>query len=77
MRAIPIPQLKVDNISWLVSFDIFLNHEKRSLSGKFFEFSSIDNFFEIILGKFPVKPPPVMWAIPLTSINLIILAIRL
>ena len=38
----------------------------------FFKSSLIDNFFGTILGKFPINPPPVMWAIPLMSINLII-----
>ena len=73
IRAMPIPQLKVDSISRSFSFEIFLNQAKRLFLGKLFKSSLTDNFFGTILGKFPIKPPPVMCAIPLTSINLIIL----
>ena len=52
---------------------MFLNQEKRLFLGKFLKSSLTDNFFGTILGKFPINPPPVMWAIPLMSINLIIL----
>ena len=60
IRAMPIPQLKVDSISRSLSFEMFLNQVKRVFLGKFFKSSLIDNFFGTILGKFPIKPPPVM-----------------
>ncbi len=60
IRAMPIPQLKVDNISRSSSFEMFLNQEKRLSLGKLFKSSLTDNLFGTILGKFPIIPPPVM-----------------
>ena len=41
------------------------------------DMAGVMNDGAIILGRFPVKPPPVIWAIPFTLISLVILAIRL
>ena len=59
----PMPQLNVDNISILDRFDFDSIKLKRSSWNGYFDPIEIfaERLLGIILSKFPVSPPPVIW----------------